>query len=590
MDSRSVFSRLSAALPLILAAAMPILAPVPAARAQGVQILDPVETHDRQVVIRWTPSARDTLTPAQRTNVPIGFYLVDVDLGIDTRFPNASAIRGRGAGGIDQNEYVVRIGNSGDLFREGQEVVPPEPGTFSVTGAFQFGRNYIGVGFSNRVNAAEAENAGNYAVTPGSITVSGVTLQDNGKTAILETGSSLPGGTTVTVTVGGITSEDGASLSNPGGFSLQTVSGSVLNIADVYGNRAGLQGQAVTVVGQVTIPVGSRLPGIASGYIQDGSRRGINLYGDPVLASVNSRGNVVRVSGTVADTLGMLSLVNYSAATLETGQPFLGARKLTLEQAASPGWEGTFIETGGRLARIDDISDPEVTLIEVTRLDTLFTGYRVWRSPSEGTENFSLLRSYSLLDSTWSFLGSERIFADPDSIIAGGVSRDPDYDPNEILPGPFNGFGYYYAVTTFDAVIDATVFPFRLRVFDNQNPEDVARRDPVFPGREARVTLPLLGEVKVVPNPYNPAAAYDKQAFPGPARVQFVNLPASATIEIYTVAGDLVTTLDKEEDANVDSVDWDLTNHDGDDVSPGIYMYRVVHGEESRMGHFVIAR
>jgi hypothetical protein len=590
MESRSAFFRLSAVFLFSLAAAAPVLVPAPAARAQGVQILEPVETQDRQVILRWTQSTADTLTQAERVTVPIGLFLVDVDLGINTTFPNASLVRGRGAGAKDQNEYVIRVGNSEDMFREGQEDVPSEPATFQVTGAFQFGKNYIGVGFSNRVNQTQALNAANYGITPGSVTVSAVSLQDNGKTVILDTGSSLPGGTAVTVTVGGISNENGDPLTNPGGFSLQTVSGSVLNIADVRDNRAGLKGQTVTVVGQVTIPVGSRLPGIASGYIQDGSRRGINLYGDPVVAAVNARSNVVEVSGTVVDTLGSLSLRNYSASVVKSGQPFLGARKLSLEDASGPGWEGTYIEAGGSLARIDKISDSQVTLIEVTRLDTLFTGYRIWRSPSEGKKNFSLLRSYSLLDTTWTFTGDLRIFADPDSIIPGGVSRDPDFDPDEPLPGPFNGFGYLYAVTTFNAVIDATVFPFRLRFFENEDPEDVARPEAVFPGREARVTVPLLGEVKVVPNPFNPSAAYDKQAFPGPARVQFVNLPASATIEIYTVAGDLVTTLEKEEDTNVDSVDWDLTNHDGDDVSPGIYMYRVVYREESKMGHFVIAR
>lgn len=565
------------------------------ARAQGVQILDPVETQDRQVILRWTPSTADTLSFEERTAVPFGIFRVDVDLGIDVAFPNGSGVRGRGAGGRVQNEYVIRVGNAGDLFREGQEVIPPEPATFSVTGAFQFGRNYIGVGFSNRVNAGQALNAANYGITPGSITVTAISLQDNGKTVILDTGSSLPGGTAVTVDVSGITNEDGDPLNNPGGFPLQTVSGSVMNIGEVHADMATLLGQSVTVVGQVTIPVGSRLPGVASGYIQDGSGRGINLYGDPVQAPVNARGNVARVTGTVIDTVRALSLTNYSSSVLATGQPFLGARELSLEEVDDSFWEGTFIETAGRLARIDRESDPQVILVEVTRLDTLFTGYRVWRSPSEGDENFILLRSYSLLDTTWSFTGDLRIFSDPDSIVPGGVLRDPDFDPDEPVPGPFNGFGYLYSVTTFDAVIDATVFPYRLVFFENELPGEAARRDPVYPGKEARVTVPLLANVKVVPNPYNPAADFQKQAFPGPPRIQFINLPAAATIEIYTVAGDLVTILDKPEDSNVDSMDWDLTNHDGDDVSPGIYMFRVLNsGEsqtgESKMGRFVIAR
>jgi hypothetical protein len=541
------------------------------------------------VIFGWNPAPGDTLAPEERSEVPLGIFLVDIDLQIDLEIPNAAFVVGRGAGGRLGRDFAIRVGNPEDLFRSEEAPSPPSPADFFVTGAFQFGENFIGIGFSDRVDAVDARDPVNYSLNP-PLTVQGVSVQENGQTVILETMSPLPASTSFTVNVSGIDSEEGDPLTNPGAFAFQTVAGPVRDIAEVHGDLDVLRDQVVTVVGQVYIPVGSR-GGTPSGYIQDGSGRGINLYGGPLRGVVNQRGNVAEVTGTVIDSLGVVSVASYTASLLSAGQPRLAARALTLEGTQDPLWEGTFIEATGRLARIDEESDPEVPLIEITRLDTLFAGYRIWRSPSVGEPNFSLLRNYSLLDSTWTFTeGAARIFSDPDSIIRGGEIRDREFDPDEKLPGPFNGFGYLYSVTTFDAVVDGTVFPYRITEFENNLPADVARGQPIFPGPEARVSVPLLAQVKVVPNPYNPAGNYGQQVFPGDPRVRFVNLPSEATIRIFTVAGDLVRVLEKDENSAVDALDWDLTNKDQEPVAAGIYIFLAEAGNETKMGRFVIAR
>jgi hypothetical protein len=158
------------------------------------------------------------------------------------------------------------------------------------------------------------------------------------------------------------------------------------------------------------------------------------------------------------------------------------------------------------------------------------------------------------------------------------------------VPGPFNGFTYLYSLTTFSAVIDATVFPFRVTQFDTLRGEAGLVSPPVRPSQVARASHPLLSEVRVVPNPYNPAANFGQQVFPGAPRVQFVNLPAKAVIRIFTASGDEVRAIEKPENSGVDAVDWDLKNANGHDVASGIYVYTVEAGGEKITGHFVVAR
>ena len=198
-----------------------------------------------------------------------------------------------------------------------------------------------------------------------------------------------------------------------------------------------------------------------------------------------------------------------------------------------------------------------------------------------------LLRTYSLLDSTWTFrVGGARRFVDPDSIIARGTERDGTRVP---LAGPFNGFAYWYAVTWFAAHLDPVTNPPRAEVFDRQTvAEGMYESNPLYPSKIARAETPLLREVRVVPNPYNPNAAFDKQAFPGGPRVQFINLPSRAKVDVYSVAGDLVRSLNHED--GDDSLDWDLKNDGGEDVAPGIYLYHVEASGETATGRFVIVR
>ena len=69
-------------------------------------------------------------------------------------------------------------------------------------------------------------------------------------------------------------------------------------------------------------------------------------------------------------------------------------------------------------------------------------------------------------------------------------------------------------------------------------------------------------------------------------RIQFINLPSPSEIKIYTMAGDLVDTI-QHNDANRGFADWNLTSSIGQTISSGIYLFTV---EDSRSGEVQVGK
>jgi hypothetical protein len=88
-----------------------------------------------------------------------------------------------------------------------------------------------------------------------------------------------------------------------------------------------------------------------------------------------------------------------------------------------------------------------------------------------------------------------------------------------------------------------------------------------------------LGAVKVVPNPWRSDRHVGES-------IRFQNLPAGATVKIFTVSGHLVNTLS----SSTNTVTWDRTNSSGDYVASGVYLYLVTAGSEKLNGKLVIIK
>ncbi|MGC8595561.1 MAG: hypothetical protein ACP5MI_08155 [Candidatus Kryptoniota bacterium] len=90
-----------------------------------------------------------------------------------------------------------------------------------------------------------------------------------------------------------------------------------------------------------------------------------------------------------------------------------------------------------------------------------------------------------------------------------------------------------------------------------------------------------LSKISVVPNPYIATASWEPRSlYPtgrGTRKIDFINLPPTCTIRIYTLSGALVKTLYKD-NSNLNSggaMSWDLVSDDGMDIAYGLYIYEV---------------
>ncbi|MFA5833214.1 MAG: hypothetical protein WDA22_07035 [Bacteroidota bacterium] len=87
----------------------------------------------------------------------------------------------------------------------------------------------------------------------------------------------------------------------------------------------------------------------------------------------------------------------------------------------------------------------------------------------------------------------------------------------------------------------------------------------------------LLQNVYVVPNPYVINSAFElpsnRPDLRGERAIQFRNLPRECTVRIYTITGDLVQTLRKND--NTSYLTWDLLSSESARIGYGVYIYHV---------------
>ena len=80
-----------------------------------------------------------------------------------------------------------------------------------------------------------------------------------------------------------------------------------------------------------------------------------------------------------------------------------------------------------------------------------------------------------------------------------------------------------------------------------------------------------LDKVLVVPNPYYGTSTYEMNQFN--RVVKFTNMPKTATVRIFNLAGDMVRTLEKDDDLAI--LEWDMKTSKNYPVASGIYIYHI---------------
>ena len=176
---------------------------------------------------------------------------------------------------------------------------------------------------------------------------------------------------------------------------------------------------------------------------------------------------------------------------------------------------------------------------------------------------------------------AEFVFLEPDPEFANGMFDANEFFfiyetiDNEPTPtwairidsdeGGFPSAGDVFQVKTFKPFVDADLYSYS--TFASSVSAESAQDQ--------------LDQIRVVPNPYVAAASWESRLPPtitsgrGERRVDFVHLPAQATISIYSSRGELVQTLEHDGNIADGSVTWDLKTREGLDVAFGVYFYHV---------------
>ncbi len=221
-----------------------------------------------------------------------------------------------------------------------------------------------------------------------------------------------------------------------------------------------------------------------------------------------------------------------------------------------------------------------------------FEGFRVYRSNAGDDLDQNLSNNNNLIaqwDSTGNAVGFNNGFeaiqlSQPVTFDGDPVSYRFKYTMDNIL----NGWQYQFTVTAFDKG-DKTL---KIDELESSFTENEYR---VFAGAQTQqIDKKGKPHVGVYPNPYKTTAAWDGTTS-RTQKIYFTNLPAQATIQVYTSNGDLVVTLQHQADTyqGADSKwfevygnegkmvfsggehAWDLLSNSKTTISTGVYLFTV---------------
>ncbi|MFH0883057.1 MAG: hypothetical protein V2A56_08725 [bacterium] len=149
---------------------------------------------------------------------------------------------------------------------------------------------------------------------------------------------------------------------------------------------------------------------------------------------------------------------------------------------------------------------------------------------------------------------------------------------------PINGLNYYYTLAAYDP--DKGALKSIESARSNYRKTVGGSADPVVPRANSAGTS-NLDNVNVVPNPYKGTASFEARY---QNRISFINLPDRCKISIFSLTGDLIDEIWKN-DGQAGDASWDLISRNNQSVVSGLYLYVVeTPGGDKKIGKFLIIR
>jgi hypothetical protein len=202
--------------------------------------------------------------------------------------------------------------------------------------------------------------------------------------------------------------------------------------------------------------------------------------------------------------------------------------------------------------------------------------------PASGLDDFEGYRIYRKTETGWTVL-MECDVVDEFGFNTGLVHSYVDYDVQ-------NYFQYTYAVTAYD----------KGEPQDNIESLESGKGTghTVEPGTFNQTADAAVSGIHVVPNPFVGKSAphfgfTPTSDNPATERIVFVNLNEESTIRIYSLTGDLITTVRNEQigDQWKKTASWDLITDNMQTIVTGLYLYVVeCPGHDDFIGKFAVIR
>ena len=125
---------------------------------------------------------------------------------------------------------------------------------------------------------------------------------------------------------------------------------------------------------------------------------------------------------------------------------------------------------------------------------------------------------------------------------------------------------------------------------------DVFEFEAPLPSVQTNLNADELNKIRVVPNPYVVATTHEMPLPPGiisgrgERKIDFIHLPQSCSVHIFTSRGEHVRTIEHEGSLFDGTVSWDLKTKENLDVAAGIYFYVVESDIGNKSGKIAVIK
>ncbi len=215
-----------------------------------------------------------------------------------------------------------------------------------------------------------------------------------------------------------------------------------------------------------------------------------------------------------------------------------------------------------------------------------FVGYKIYRAQYTPS-NWTLIAAFDNVDGPVKVVNTERDslgYVDLDDIANEFVDVGGTTPWGTTIEAPINGIPYFYTVVAYDTGDETINLPPSESSKSNYSKTEAGAPLAVIPKRMYETEEVVdLQKVKVVPNPYKATDVFEDIY---ENAILFTNLPPVCKITVFTLAGDMVISLDHTDGSSVET--WDLISRNTQSVVSGLYVYVVETENDKFVGKFVI--